>query len=76
VLVDVRTRKSRHGGASVPVVETPVEKNKEPLQERKTEVKTEQKAEQAGKEVPREVPKKSRKREISLYRKMFGSRKR
>jgi DNA helicase HerA-like ATPase len=76
VLVDIRTRKSRHGGASVPVVETPIEKNKEPLQERKTELKTEQKAEQAGKEVPGEAPKKSRKREISLYHKMFGSRKR
>jgi hypothetical protein len=69
--VDIRTRKSRHGGASVPVVKMPPEKGKEVLPEQKTEVKPEQKPEP----VIKEAPKKSRKREMSLYHKMFGSRK-
>ncbi len=73
ILVDIRTRKSKHGGASVPVVKAPVaEKKKETPQAQEPEVKIEQKTEQ----VPKEVPKKPRtKREISLYHKMFGSRK-
>ena len=77
ILVDIRTRKSKHGGASVPVVKAPAsEKRKETpqshVQTHEPEVKTEQKTEEAG----RESPKKPRtKREMSLYQKMFGSRK-
>jgi len=73
ILVDIRTRKSKHGGASVPVVKVPVtEKKKEPLaQDLEKEGKTEPKV-----ETVKEVPKKSKtKREISLYHKMFGTRK-
>ncbi|MDP2766059.1 MAG: ATP-binding protein, partial [Candidatus Methanoperedens sp.] len=73
ILVDIRTRKSKHGGASVPVVKVPVaEKKKETLQAQEPEVKIEQKTEQ----VTKESPKKPRtKRDMSLYHKMFGSRK-
>ncbi len=77
ILVDIRTRKSRHGGASVPVVKMPVSekgKEKETLPAVSTEKKPDMGAEQI-KEQAKE-PKKSRKREASLYQKMFGSRKR
>ncbi|MCZ7395379.1 MAG: ATP-binding protein [Candidatus Methanoperedens sp.] len=74
ILVDIRTRKSKHGGASVPVVKVPVtdkEKVPQPAQDMEKGGKTEPKVEPV-----KEVPKKSRaKREISLYQKMFGSRK-
>lgn len=73
ILVDIRTRKSKHGGASVPVVKVPVaEKKKETPQAQEPEVKIEQKTEQAGKE---SVKKPRTKRDMSLYHKMFGSRK-
>jgi DNA helicase HerA-like ATPase len=73
ILVDIRTRKSKHGGASVPVVKAPAaEKKKEVSQTQEPEVKTEPKKEQAGKE---SVKKPRTKREMSLYHKMFGSRK-
>ncbi len=73
ILVDIRARKSKHGGASVPVVKVPVaEKKKETPQAQEPEVKIEQKTEQ----VTKESPKKPRtKRDMSLYHKMFGSRK-
>ncbi len=75
ILVDIRTRKSKHGGASVPVVKAPVsEKKKEELQAQiqEPEVKTEPKKEQAGKEI---VKKPRAKREMGIIQKMFGSRK-
>ncbi len=72
ILVDIRTRKSRHGGGSIPIVKTPViEKKKEALPQ-ENGGKTEQKIEP----VKKEVTKKKAKSEISLYHKMFGSRKR
>ncbi len=72
ILVDIRTRKSKHGGASVPVVKAPAaEKKKDVLQTQEPEVKVEQKPEQAGKE---SVKKPRTKREMSIYQKMFGSR--
>ncbi|MFZ3059274.1 MAG: ATP-binding protein [Candidatus Methanoperedens sp.] len=73
ILVDIRTRKSKHGGASVPVVKAPdAEKKKEVPQTQEPEVKTEQKKEEAGKE---SVKKSRTKREMKWYQKMFGSRK-
>jgi DNA helicase HerA-like ATPase len=73
ILVDIRTRKSKHGGASVPVVKAPVtDKKKEPQSVQELEGKTEQNIEQTTKEVPK---KSKAKREMSLYHKMFGSRK-
>ncbi|MDD5473748.1 MAG: ATP-binding protein [Candidatus Methanoperedens sp.] len=75
ILVDIRTRKSKHGGASVPVVKAPAEdKKKEPQpaqdMEKEGGGKTEPKVEPV-----KEVPKKSRaKREMKWYHKMFGSR--
>lgn len=73
ILVDIRTRKSKHGGASVPVVKVPVtdkKKEPQPAQDMEKEGKTEPKVEPV-----KEVPKKSRaKREMNLYQKMFGSR--
>ncbi len=75
ILVDIRTRKSRHGGASVPVVKAPVSENKKETPQAHTqepEVKIEQKKEEAGKE---SVKKPRTKREMKWYHKMFGSRK-
>jgi hypothetical protein len=72
ILVDIRTRKSRHGGGSIQIVKTPViEKKKEDLPQ-----ETGGKAEQKIEPVKKEVPKKKAKSEISIYHKMFGSRKR
>ncbi len=75
ILVDIRTRKSKHGGASVPVVKSPAEdKKKEPQPAQDME------KERGGKTEPKiepvkETPKKSRtKREMKWYQKMFGSR--
>jgi DNA helicase HerA-like ATPase len=77
ILVDIRTRKSKHGGASVPVVKTVInEKKKESLQEILSAQGTEGRIEQKMHQTRKEVTKKSRtKSEMSLYRKMFGSRK-
>jgi DNA helicase HerA-like ATPase len=73
ILVDIRTRKSKHGGASVPVVKAQAaEKIKEVPQTQEAEVKTEPKKEQAGKE---SVKKPRTKHEMKWYHKMFGSRK-
>jgi DNA helicase HerA-like ATPase len=99
VLVDIRVRKSKHGGASVPVVKPPISTKinievpegidaaKEIIGEQKIIEGMEKKVEKKvgellyGKEAPieepkKETPKKKRqKNEISLYAKMFGSRK-
>ncbi len=73
ILVDIRTRKSKHGGASVPVVKAAVpETKKEAPQAQTPELKTEQKKEQAGKE---STKKPRAKHEMKLWQKMFGSRK-
>ncbi len=73
ILVDIRTRKSKHGGASVPVVKSPADEKKkepQPAQDMEKEGKTEPKVEPV-----KEAPKKSRtKREMKWYQKMFGSR--
>src|SRR4030066_2483384 len=77
VLVDIRVRKRKHGGASVPVVKPPISTKinievpegidtaKEIIGEQKT-------IEEPKKEV---LKKKRQKNDISLYAKMFGSRK-
>jgi len=73
ILVDIRTRKSKHGGASVPVVKAAVEeKKKEEPKTKEPEVKIEPKKEQAGKE---SVKKPRAKHEMKWYHKMFGTRK-
>lgn len=72
ILVDIRTRKSRHGGGSIPIVKTPVIETKKEALPHETGGQTEQKIEP----VKKEVTKKKAKSEISLYHKMFGSRKR
>ncbi|MFZ2411639.1 MAG: ATP-binding protein [Candidatus Methanoperedens sp.] len=75
ILVDIRTRKSKHGGASVPVVKVPVsEKEKETpqAQAQEPEVKIEQKTEPVSKE---SAKKPRTKREMGIIQKMFGSRK-
>ncbi|VVB94615.1 DNA double-strand break repair helicase HerA [uncultured archaeon] len=86
ILVDIRTRKSKHGGASVPVVKAAVEeKKKEVPQMQEPEVKIGQKKEQAGKESakkPRTKPEMGLIQKTNgwqkikvLSQKMFGSRK-
>ncbi len=71
ILVDIRTRKSKHGGASVPVVKAPVEEKKKEVPQAQTpELKTEPKKE--GKE---SMKKPRAKHEMKLWQKMFGSRK-
>jgi DNA helicase HerA-like ATPase len=78
ILVDIRTRKSKHGGASVPVVKAAVEeKKKEEPQRQEPEVKTEPKKEKARKE---SVKKPRNERETTSWQKiktigqkMFGS---
>ncbi|MCZ7384665.1 MAG: ATP-binding protein [Candidatus Methanoperedens sp.] len=73
ILVDIRTRKSKHGGASVPVVKTAAEeKKKEEPKTKEPEVKIEPKKEEARKE---SVKKPRAKHEMKWYHKMFGSRK-
>ncbi|MGB8217787.1 MAG: ATP-binding protein [Candidatus Methanoperedens sp.] len=73
ILVDIRTRKSKHGGASVPVVKAAVEeKEKEEPKPKELEVKIEPKKEEARKE---SVKKPRAKHELKWYHKMFGSRK-
>jgi DNA helicase HerA-like ATPase len=111
VLVDIRVRKSKHGGASVPVVKPPIstkinievpegidtakeiigeqktieglekkgekkqEKKIEKLPEIKPKVRTDE-LQEAPIEAKKERPKKKRQKDdISLYAKMFGSRK-
>ncbi len=73
ILVDIRTRKSKHGGASVPVVKASGEENKkEEPKTKEPEVKIEPKKEEARKE---SVKKPRAKHEMKWYHKMFGSRK-
>jgi DNA helicase HerA-like ATPase len=96
VLVDIRVRKSKHGGASVPVVKPPISTKinievpegidtaKEIFGEQKTfegqEKKGEKKPEKIIEKIPEEPTKETQKKkkqkdDISLYAKMFGSRK-
>ena len=97
ILVDIRTRKSKHGGASVPVVKTPVGETSKPaaaIQEIKGTVKRsleeltikgekiidpdkpEKRQKDQTNEIIEERPSKpGAKRKISLYQRMFGSRK-
>ncbi|TAN46545.1 MAG: ATPase, partial [Candidatus Methanoperedens sp.] len=88
VLVDIRVRKSKHGGASVPVVKPPISTKinievpegmdiaKEIIGEQKTIEELEKKPEKIPEEPKKETPKKKRQKDdISLIAKMFGSRK-
>ncbi len=93
ILVDIRTRKSKHGGASVPVVKTPeVEMKKETAPSQSTallpsvsilkkilpakSIESPKEHKEKKKEQPEEeAQQKPRvKREMSIYTKMFGSR--
>lgn len=116
ILVDIRTRKSRHGGASVPVVKDPLSQTPEVIPQEKTapviekldeakpildaqkiidnaktiieshkniiikaksavETKKTEPQLQHPEEIKDQIERKKGKREVSLYRKMFGSRK-
>ena len=113
ILVDIRTRKSKHGGASVPVVKDPldqtpgirvvssgiddksksiidskitdnarhiIESPRAIINKAKTIIETKietKKTEQPQQheEIKEQIERKKGKRETSLYRKMFGSRK-
>jgi DNA helicase HerA-like ATPase len=96
VLVDIRVRKSKHGGASVPVVKPPISTKinievpegidtaKEIMGEQKTIEGQEKKGEKKPEKILEKIPegpkketlkKKKQKVDISLYAKMFGSRK-
>jgi len=88
VLVDIRVRKSKHGGASVPVVKPPISTKinievpegidtaKEIIGEQKKIEVLEKKPEKIAEVPKKETPKKKRQKDdISLIAKMFGSRK-
>ncbi|MCE8428060.1 MAG: ATP-binding protein [Candidatus Methanoperedens sp.] len=94
ILVDIRTRKSKHGGASVPVVKSQISEKKIDVQIQKAEENAPQQPPSILTMISKDIKEKNdvdpemhikerteirkerkAKRELSIYAKMFGTRK-